>query len=116
MTATRPYGTWCSLVNSHASSPDSEVDDVLGTGTPEWRQRVIDTGALDQMRAEYRQAINDALPGDVSLCGNEFIGPAEPEPGEFDDYPRDEDGRLDFAALLDDIDVDAIVDRHDPDA
>jgi hypothetical protein len=112
----RSYGTWCNRVNVYASSPDADVDGLVDTGDPEWRERLVKTGALDLMRAEYRQAIDDALPPDVALCGEEFIGPAMPERGEFDGYPRNGDGHLDFAAMVEDIDVAAIVHRHDPDA
>lgn len=115
-TTQRVYGTWCNRVNNHASSPDEDVDGLVDTGDPEWRALVAETGALASMRDEYRRAIDAALPPDVALCGEEFIGPAVPEPGEFDGYPRDENGSLDFAAMVADIDVAEIVARHDPDA
>ncbi|SEE83255.1 hypothetical protein SAMN05216483_6701 [Streptomyces sp. 2131.1] len=116
MTATRIYGTWTTKVNLYSTGPDADVDAVVDGGAPDWRAMLADTGALDRMKAEYRAAIDAALPGDVALCGEQFFGPAEPEAGEFDGYPVDEYGALDFAAMVEEIDLAAIVDRHDPDA
>ncbi|MFF9901328.1 hypothetical protein [Streptomyces longispororuber] len=109
------YGTWCTRVNGLSTSPDADVVDYVGTGSPDWVRRVQDSGALARMKADYRDAINAALPPDIALCGDTFIGPAEPEPDAFDGYPT-VDGFLDFAAMVQEIDLDAIVDRHDPDA
>ncbi|MFF8696304.1 hypothetical protein ACF08W_29235 [Streptomyces sp. NPDC015144] len=113
---TRVYGTWANRVNVHSTGPDADVDDLVGGGAPAWRTMLADTGALARIKAEYRAAIDAALPGDVALCGETFIGPAEPEPGEFNGYPTDEYGALDIAAAVEGIDLDAIVTRHDPDA
>ncbi|MFE4583287.1 hypothetical protein [Streptomyces chartreusis] len=115
-TSTRSYGTWTNRVNVYSTGPDADVDSVVGTGAPEWRQTLEESGALARMKADYRRAIDLVLPGDVALCGEEFIGPAEPQPGEFDGCATDEDGALDIAALVAEIDLDAIIARHDPDA
>lgn len=111
---TTSYGTWCNRVNTFSTSPDADVLDYINGGDDDWRQLLEDSGALDTIKREYRQAIEDALPQSVSLCGDEFIGPAEAEAGEFDGYATDEDGFLDFAALVGDIDLGPIVDRNDP--
>lgn len=74
-------------------------------------------GALDEMPdidlgkavQTYRDAINAALPDSVSLCGNEFYGPAYEHDCDFDGYPMDEDGSLDIAAIIDGIDFWEIV-------
>ncbi|MFI5814937.1 hypothetical protein ACIA7S_28760 [Streptomyces sp. NPDC051643] len=116
MTTTTSYGTWGNRVAALSDSPDADVNDYVGTGAPEWREALEASGALDQIKSDYRAAINAALPADISLCGKEFIGPTQPEAGEFDGYPRDENGFLDFAAMVEDIDLAAIVDRHDPDS
>lgn len=115
MTTTTSYGTWSSRVSTYSTSPDADVNDYVGTGHPEWRERLETSGALDKIKADYRAAVNDALPPSISLCGDEFIGPHQPKDGEFDGYPTNEDGDLDFAAMIEGIDISEIVDRHDPD-
>ncbi|MEU4256249.1 hypothetical protein AB0B42_00780 [Streptomyces fradiae] len=114
MTTTTTYGTWGNRVAPYSTSPDADVIDYINGGDDDWRQLIQDTGALEQMQREYRDAINEALPPSVSLCGDEFIGPAYPAEDEFDGYPTDEDGYLDFKAVVEDIDLGPIVDRNDP--
>jgi hypothetical protein len=99
MTTTTSYGTWSSRVNTYESSPEDGINAYLGDADPADYD-------MDAVYAAYRQAIEDALPADVSLCGNEFIGPAHPEEGEFDDHPADEDGSLDIGAIIEDLDFD----------
>jgi len=113
---TTSYGTWCNRVNTYSTSPDAEVLGVINGGDADWRERLETTGALDAMKAAYRTAIDAALPPSISLCGNEFIGPAHPDDDEFDGYPTDEAGFLDFKTMLADIDLNAIVEKYDPDA
>lgn len=114
MTTTTSYGTWCNRVNQYSTSPDSDVLDYINGGDSDWQTLLDESGALEQIQREYRQAIENALPDDVSLCGDEFIGPAYPEDGEFDGYPTDEHGALDFAAMVEGIDLEEIVERNDP--
>ena len=111
---TTSYGTWCNRVNAHSTSPDSDVLDYINGGDNDWQARLQASGALELIQDEYREAINAALPDSVSLSGDEFIGPAEPEDGEFDGYPTDEYGVLDFAAIAEAIDLEPIVERNDP--
>jgi len=114
MTTNRSYGTWCNRVNQYSTSPDSDVVDFINGGDSDWRELLEASGALERIRSEYRNAINDALPSSVALAGDEFIGPAFPADDEFDDYPTDEDGRLDIQAILEEVDLGEIVDRNDP--
>lgn len=114
MTTTTSYGTWCSRVNTYSTSPDADVLDYINGGDDDWRTLLEETGALARIQADYRAAIDAALPPDVSLCGDEFIGPWQPDEDEFDGYPTDEDGALDFAAMVEDIDLAEIVDRNEP--
>lgn len=114
ITTTTVYGTWCNRVAQYSTSPDADVNDYVNGGDPEWVQRLEDSGALDAIKSEYRAAINAALPPDVALCGEQFIGPAYPENGEFDGYPQDEDGFLDLEAICGNIDLGPIVERNDP--
>ncbi|MFF0597903.1 hypothetical protein [Streptomyces antibioticus] len=111
---TTSYGTWCNQVNTYSTSPDVDVVDFIGGADSDWLERVEKSGALDKMKACYRSAIEDALPPSVSLCGDEFIGPWQPEDDEWEGYPTTEDGGLDIAACLEDIDLTPIVDYHDP--
>lgn len=113
-TTTTSYGTWCNRVNQYSTSPDADVLDYINGGDNAWQELLQASGALELIQDEYRQAINDALPPSVSLSGDEFIGPAYPEDGEFDEYPTDEFGVLDFAALVEDIDLEPIVERNEP--
>lgn len=113
-TTTTSYGTWCNQVSPYSTSPDADVVDYIGGGDSDWLELVEKSGALEEMQSDYRAAINEALPPSISLCGDEFIGPAYPEDGEFDGYPIDEYGGLDLKALLEDIDLADIVDRNDP--
>lgn len=99
MTTTTSYGTWTNRVQPYENSPEDGLNGYLGGNDPAEYD-------MDSIYFAYRQAIEDALPGDVSLCGNEFIGPAHPEPGEFDDYPTDEVGDLDIGTIIEDIDFD----------
>lgn len=115
MTTTTTLGTWTSLVAHYSASVESTVTDYLNGGDADWRERVEETGAFERMVADYRQAINDALPHGVALAGDEFYGPYYEADRDFQGYPTDDDGRLDIAAIVEDIDLGEIVDRHDPD-
>lgn len=99
MTTTTSYGTWTNRVQTYENAPEDGLNAYLGDNDP-------DEYDMAGIHAAYRQAIEDALPADVSLCGNEFIGPAYPEPGEFDDYPSDESGGLDIGAIIEELDFD----------
>lgn len=111
---TTSYGTWCNQIAPFSTSPDVDVVDFIGGADSDWLERVEKSGALEEMKAAFRAAIEAALPDSISLCGDEFIGPAHPDDGEFDGYPTDEDGDLDLKACLEDIDLTPIVDANDP--
>ncbi|WP_371793057.1 hypothetical protein OG285_32525 [Streptomyces sp. NBC_01471] len=111
---TKSYGTWCNRINQYSTSPDADVLNVINGGDSDWRELLENSGALALIRDEYRNAINAALPPSISLCGDEFIGPAYPDDDEFDGYATDKHGALDLAAVLEDIDLEPIVERNDP--
>lgn len=99
MTTTTSYGTWCSLVNTYETSPTDVIYAFLNGNDP-------DEYDMDSIVGAYLDAIEAALPPDVSLCGDEFIGPAHPEEGEFDGYPIDDFEDLDIKAIVEGIDID----------
>ena len=113
-TTTTSYGTWCNRVNNYSTSPDADVVDSISGGDQDWRERVEKSGALEEMQRAYRRAIDAVLPDDISLCGEEFIGPAYPDDGEFDGYPVDAYGALDFKAMVEDISLDEIIEANEP--
>lgn len=104
MTTQTIYTTWA-RVTGDSSSPDDTVADFM----TDW----ADAHDVDGIKAAYRDAIEQALPADVSLIGDEFIGPAQPEEGEFQGYPVDEYGDLDVAAIVEDIDLGEIAERFE---
>ncbi|MEW1565757.1 hypothetical protein AB0454_22560 [Streptomyces sp. NPDC093509] len=112
-TTTTSYGTWCNLVNQYSTSPDSDVLDYINGGDNDWQQLLEASGALDAIKSDYRAAIQAALPAGVSLCGDEFIGPAHPDDDEWDGYPVDDLGSVDIAACVEDIDLQEIVERNE---
>ena len=111
---TTSYGTWCNRVNNYSTSPDADVLDYINGGDSAWQHLLEESGLLEEIQRQYRAAIDAALPPSISLCGDEFIGPYEPDDDEFDGYPMDDYGILDFAAMVEDIDLGAIVERNEP--
>lgn len=107
------YGTWNNHINPHTNSPEEDIADAVTGADPEWCQRMEQAGAFDTIATEYRQAINDELPPSISLCGNEFIGPAHPDDTEFDTYPTTMHSEIDLQAIIDTIDLQHIIDRNE---
>lgn len=108
MTTTTPYGTWNSRVEPHSATFATSVYEALGN--------FADDYDIDAIKADYRAAINEALPEGVTLVGDEFIGPAHDADCDFDGYPTDEYGRLDIKAIVESVDFWAIVAKHDTSA
>jgi hypothetical protein len=105
MTTTTIYGTWTTRVEPYSATFSTSVYEALGD--------YADECDIDAIEADYRNAINEALPDGVSLCGSEFIGPAY---ADFDGYPTDEYGRLDIRAIVESVDFWEIVAKHDTSA
>jgi hypothetical protein len=104
MTVTTTLGTWN---NYHRSTLTLEQDvcEALGDFTADYN--------VDAIEADYRQAINAALPEGVSLNGDEFYGPYYEADRRFDGHPTDEFGVLDITAIIDSVDFWEIAARHD---
>lgn len=107
MTVTTSYGSWNNNGDRTNLTVEASIADYINGGDAKWRKRVEKTGALDDMAAAYREAINDALPAGVSLNGDEFYGPY---------YEADHtwDGDLDITEIIEGIDLGEIVEAHDP--
>lgn len=95
MPTTTSYGNWTKIEWTSVSVEDT-VASALGD--------FVDDYDLDGLVSEYRNAINDALPDGVSLCGNEFIGPAYGKDCDFDGYPLTKGGELDLKAIVESVD------------
>jgi len=101
------YGTWATYTRD-ALTPEATLEDALINAESEWRERIEETGAFEKMAEDYRDAINNALPDGVTLSGEQFYGPAY-----IKDYTWQEE--LDIAEIINSIDVQKIIDTHDPD-
>lgn len=106
MDTTTDYGTWANHGDSTNVSVEASIADALSGGEADWRERVEESGAAARIAADWRAAINAALPDGITLAGNRFYGP-------YDDRP-DVD-IVDIVAVVAGVDLDAIIDRHDPD-
>lgn len=116
MPATTTYGHWTTIVDSTTSTLEQAVLEFISGADRDWITALKNSGALEDIIAEYREAINDALPPGVTLTGSsEFIGPFEHAPDAWAGYPVTDTGDLDIGAIVRSVDLSAIVERHDPD-
>ena len=102
---TTSYGTWNNRVDGDALTVEQTVAETLGDYADEYD--------IDAIAADYRAAINEALPEGVALAGDEFIGPYYAEDATWGPELEDEDGRLDIKAIVDSVDLWAIVAKHE---
>lgn len=102
------YGTWATYTRD-ALTPEATLEDALVNAESEWRERITETGTFEKMAEDYREAINDALPEGIALIGEQFYGPYR-GPGA----AKDEDFES-ITEAIDAIDVQKIIDTHDPD-
>lgn len=112
---TTTYGHWTTLVDRTSTTLEQTVLEFVSGADHDWITALKNSGALDRIIEDYREAINKALPPGVALSGNEFIGPFEHAQDAWAGYPTTEDGDLDIGAIVEAIDLRAIVERHDPD-
>lgn len=103
-TTTTSYGTWANVYGGPITIKD-EIDEALDDCVDEY-------AASDVIALAYENAINQALPPGADLIGDEFYGPAFPEPGEFDAYPCDSDGELDLVTIVQSVDLWKVIDQH----
>lgn len=113
MPTTAAYAHWTNIVDPKASTVEQTVSRFLAASDPDWAAELEESGALEDIVSDYRDAINAALPTGITLAGSEFIGPVDCDPAEWDgDYPVTADGRLDIAEIVAGVDLGAIVERH----
>lgn len=106
MTTTTDYGTWNNAVDRSSSTLESSLlDGCFGSEGP-------DGFNFEAIVSDYRDAINAALPDGVTLSGDQFYGPYHPEDQNFDGYATDQNGDLDIKAIVDGVDLSAIVEKH----
>jgi hypothetical protein len=104
MTTTTSYGTWCNRVDDLSISVAQSVTEWLGGYASDY-----DTDGLTDT---YRAAINAALPHNVALSDDDFIGPYDAADQQFDGYPLADDGRLDLKAIVGGVDFWALAEQH----
>ena len=105
MIVTTSYGTWANRVDPRALTVEQTIYETLGGYAGDYD--------IDAIAADYRDAINMALPEGVVLAGDEFIGPYYAEDATWGPELEDEDGRLDIKAIVDSVDLWAIVAKHE---
>ena len=101
---TTSYGTWTSRVDPYSLSVEQTVREALGD--------YADQYDVDAIAADYRQAINQALPEGVSLCGDEFIGPYHSDDATWGPELETE-GRLNIRVIVESVDFWGIVAKHE---
>lgn len=99
MSTTTSYGTW----QNHTSelSLRNGIEDALGVD-----EHGNEAEYRDAVEADYRTAINAALPEGVSLAGDEFYGP---HPLDGMSYAKAHEA---ISTAIDGVDFWAIAERH----
>lgn len=107
---TTGYGTWCNHGDRDNVTVEATIADAVNGGDRDWQERMEAAGAFDRIAEDYRDAINEALPDGIALCGNDFIGLHHTDPNYTDAV-----GDFDIAEAIKAIDLQAIIMRHDID-
>lgn len=107
---TTTYGTFYNHTGS--ISVESYVADAFGSECSDGGGGSEGYDVL-KIVADFRTAINEALPECVSLCENEFYGPYHQADRKFEGYPLTGDGGLNISEIVEGIDFWEIVARHD---
>ncbi|MFB6805502.1 hypothetical protein [Streptomyces sp. NPDC056387] len=104
MAVTTDYGSWYNVQGYELT-----VAETVGTAVGDYG----DDFDLEAAEVEYYRAIQEALPPGVSLAGNDFIGPYYDDDKHFEGFPADEYGDLDLTAIVESVDLMAILERHE---
>lgn len=113
---TTDFGSWSNHSGGYNVSVEGDLADFVNGGDAEWRHHLVTCGTFSALARAFRDAVNAALPDSVALCGNSFYGPYYSADLHVDGYPTDDLGRLDIEAIIDGIDLTAVLDVLDPDA
>lgn len=113
MTTTTEYGTWNNHGDASNRTVEASIADAVSGADSDWREEMQASGSFDRIAEAYRDAINEALPDGVSLAGSNFYGPYRTEDQDFEGYPSDELGGLDIRAIIEEVDLWAIIERYD---
>ena len=89
------YGLWSDFAPGR--DPESYVEDARGVNPA--------SCDLYALAAEFRRAVNAALPDGVTLAGNMFLGPYEAAECRWD-------SPLDITAIISSIDLEPIIKAH----
>jgi hypothetical protein len=109
MTITTSYGSWLNAAK-HSLTVGTYIIDAINGGDSDWQERMDDSGALDLIERDFRDAIQAALPEGIWLTGEEFIGPHRSDPNYSDDLAE-----FDIGAAIEGLDLNTIVERWDVD-
>jgi hypothetical protein len=92
--ATTEYGTWW-LATHSTSAVEDDVTEFLGDYVADYD--------VPGLVSAYRDAVNEALPDDVALCGDLFFGP----------YPAPRDAHEQIAEAVRSVDLSALAEQFD---
>ncbi len=104
MTVTKTYGNWNNAADFGTLTVEHSVSVALGD--------YADAYDVDGIAADYRDAINAALPEGVSLCGDQFIGPYY-EADKTWGPELERCGSLNIRKIVREVDFWAIAAKHD---
>lgn len=110
MMITTGYGSWNNHGDRDNVTIEASIADAVNGAHSDWHERMEAAGAFDRIAADYRKAIDDALPEGIALSGNEFIGMHHTDP-----HYTDSVGDFDIAGAIKGIDLQQIIMRHDID-
>lgn len=116
MTTTTSYGTWNNHGDQCNVTVGASIADAISGGDADWRERMGSSGALDRIEADYRAAIDEALPDGVQLCGEEFYGPYDTDQAIEQQMAAFEDDEDPIRSVIEGVDLQAIIEAHDVDA
>lgn len=105
---TTDCGTWCNHGDNSNVSVEASIADAINGGDSDWQERMETSGALERVAADYRDAINEALPDGIWLTGNDFICLHHSDPNY-----TDEIADFDISEAIEKIDLFEIVEKHD---
>jgi hypothetical protein len=99
------YGAWATY--DGALTVEETIEAYLGDFAVDFDA----AGAFSKVVDDFRAAINENLPGGITLNGDNFYGPHP-----LNDGVRPHELNTLIPEVIEAVDLDAIVEKHDPDA